>query len=200
MNLDLKVQYKHFYDQMFLALQKGDKASADHFRELMEGVRQESISDRKLPRFNSEGFPDFLDYVLDKNQLDLKIPLKSNCINAAFNFHSNNPVYEPYSPMEFLSQIRSDYHQLKSRDELQVGDLIVLWSKTNGLWNQGPLKVEDLNPQSPDFPFGFVFDHVAVYVGQDCLFHKPDPTLTSRYQINHWDDVVGLSEVVAHLD
>lgn len=41
-----------------------------------------------------------------------------------------------------------------------------------------------------------VFDHVAVFVGKECLFHKPDPTLSNRYQINHWDKVVGISEAV----
>lgn len=181
---------------MFLALQKGDKDSANHFRELMEGFRQESIRSRELPKFDADQLPDFLNFVLNKNQLDLNLPLRSNCINAAFNFHSDHPVYEPYTTMEFLNQIRTDFYQLKSRDQLRTGDLVVFWSKTNDHWNKGPLKVEDLDPQAVGFPFGFVFDHVAVYLGQDCVFHKPDPTPTSRYQINHWDDVVGFSEVV----
>ena len=182
---------------MFLALQMGDKDAADHFRELMEGIRRESILARKLPVFDHLQMPDFLNLVLNKNQFDLNLLLRSNCINAAFNFHSDHPIYEPYTTMDFLKQIRADFCQLSSREELQIGDLVVFWSSAIDQKDREPLKVVNLDPQAVGFPFGYVFDHVAVYLGQDCLFHKPNPTLISRYQINHWDDVVGFSEVVS---
>lgn len=89
--------------------------------------------------------------------------------------------------MEFLKQIRADFYQLDSRDELQIRDPVVFWSKISDQWTRGPLKVEDLNPQATGFTFGFVFDHVAVYLGQDCLFHKPDPTMVSPLTKKYWN-------------
>lgn len=182
---------------MFAAVQAGDKGRANKFRTLMEELRQNAISARPLPYFDLNKFTTFVRSTINKNPQDLGHVEASNCINAAFNFHSSQPAFTPYTTMDFLKVIRSDFEQLHSRDELQFGDLVVFWSRMNDEWKNRKILVSDLVTDDPKFPFGLVFDHVAVYVEQNCLYHKPDPTLQSRYQINHWDDVVGFSEAVS---
>ena len=194
--MDPKTQYKAYYDQMFAATQANDKHTAAHYRALMEELRQASIASRILPLFDFNKLPTFVHASLNKNQYDLNRDEASNCINAAFNFSSSQPVFTPYTTMDFLEVIRSDFLQFQSRDELRSGDLVVFWSRFSDDWKDRAILVTDLIKEDPGFPFGLVFDHVAVYVGEDCLYHKPDPNLESRYQINHWDDVVGFSEVV----
>jgi hypothetical protein len=196
MDAELKAQYKDYYRQMFLALRNGDRGTAHFFRTLMENLRQKKIFSRQLPAFDPIQFPQFVRATLNKSQREVCLEHSSNCINAAFNFHSEYPVYSPYTTMDFLKTIRTDFKQLNFIDELQFGDLVVFWSRTGDEWKDKKISVEALNPISPGFPFGLVFDHVAVFIGSNCLFHKPDPTLDSQYQINHWDDVIGFSEVV----
>lgn len=186
-----KAQYKDYYDQMFVALQAGNKSVANKFRLEMEALRQHSILSKTLPAFE---LSTFVQSTLNKNHHDLKIAEPSNCINAAFNFSSPSPTFTPYSTMDFLNIIKSEFQQIEHAE--QPGDLVVFWSRMDSTWEDRKIVIEDLDPTHPQFPFGLVFDHVAVYLGQNCLYHKPDPTLESRYQINHWDDVVGFSEVV----
>ncbi len=133
---------------------------------------------------------------LNKSLRDLGIPEESNCINAAFSFHSRQPIFKPYSTMDFLEAIRSQYWQLESKNQLLVGDLVVFWSRVSDDWADRNILVKDLSPNSPGFPFGIVFDHVAVFVGQNNLYHKPDPTRESRFQINTWDDVVEFNQFI----
>lgn len=196
MSIDLKVQYQEYYSRMFSAHQAGDTHTANQFRDQMEELRRESISMRQLPAIEIEKFPSFVRSTLNKKQSDLGIDFPSNCINAALNFLTNDPVFEPYSAMDFLNVIQTNFRQLESKCELDFGDLVVCWSRSSDDWEKKGILIEALDPSSPGFPFGLVFDHVAVFVGENCLFHKPDPTFNSCYQINHWDDIVGFSEVV----
>ena len=194
MNIDSKRLYKEYYKHMFTAVQNGDTEQANQFRTQMEQLRQSCILSRPQLEYDSKLLPPFAQSNLNKNHHDLNIKETSNCINAAFNFHCANPTFTPYTTMDFLKIIRTDFIQLQS--EPQFGDLVVFWSRVNDMWKDRRISIDELLPDHPDFPFGLVFDHIAVYVGAHCLYHKPDPRLESRYQINHWDDVVGFSELV----
>lgn len=46
------------------------------------------------------------------------------------------------------------------------------------------IDVRRMNKEEADFPYGLVFDHIVVRLSDDLVFHKPDPTLESRYQID----------------
>lgn len=181
---------------MFAAVQSGDTLVANQCRNQMEDLRRQAVSTRQLPDFRVESLPIFSRQILNQNQQDLGIEHRSNCINAAFNFHSEKPSFQPYSTMEFLTSIRSDFQQFGSSDDLEFGDLVVFWSRVSDEWKNKNILVSALDPAAPGFPFGIVFDHVAVFVGAECLFHKPDPSMDSRYQVNHWADVVEFSRVV----
>lgn len=196
MQTDSKIQYKRYYQLMFAAVQNGDRAEADKYRELMEQLRQSVIASRAL-NFDLEKLPKFAKMTLNKTQRDLNTNEASNCINAAFNFHSPQPTFTPFTTMDFLTAIRTQYTQLGTKGELAFGDVVVFWSRTNDDWKGRAIQVQDIIPEDPRFPFGLVFDHIAIYVGTESLYHKPDPAMSSCYQINHWDDVVGFSEVVS---
>lgn len=181
---------------MFSALTAKDQATADHYRQLMEQIRQQQISNTTLIPINSTKLPQFVKLHLNKNHQDLEITERSNCINAAFNFHDDQTRYSTYTTMDLLNRLQNEFMQIESRSQLQFGDLIVLWSRISDDWKDRKILIKDLNPAASGFPFGVVFDHVAVYIEQNQLFHKPDPTSSSRYQINHWHDVIPFNEVL----
>jgi hypothetical protein len=160
----------------------------------MEELRQKHILERHLAPSDAERLPAFVRSVLDKNHSDLEMTEPSNCINAAFNFHSAFPDFSPRTTMDFLKTTQKDFFQIGSKEDLVFGDLLVLWSRNGDEWKDKKIVLKDLDPESPEFPFGLVFDHVAVFLGDDKLFHKPDPTLSSRYQINSWEDVTMFNE------
>lgn len=180
---------------MFSALEAKDPVTADHYRKLMEQVRQEQVCEKVIPK-NLEKLPHFVKVHLNKNHEELEIRERSNCINAAFNFHDKNHTYSTYSTMDLLKRLLLEFTQVNSKQDLQFGDLVVLWSRLANSTINSPIQVVDLQPEAPGFPFGLVFDHVAVYLGDNQLFHKPDPTPSSRYQINDWDGVILLNEAL----
>src|SRR6476660_7903485 len=92
------VKYKESYRAMFLAVQSGDVATANHYRVLMEEIRQSYFLSRVKPDADLESLPDFVKVSLNKVQKDLGVSEASNCVNAVFNFHSLVPTYKPYSP------------------------------------------------------------------------------------------------------
>lgn len=186
-------EIQQLYSRMFEAQQKGDVALSDDLKKQFEDLRNvtfpkptkevvEQVIDR-LPHFAAE--------VLGKNHLELELPEKSNCINAAFNFHDEITHWPTYSTMDFLSRIQTDFFQVEPSVEANWGDLVVLWSRTAGSWDNHAIDVHKMNSADPDFPYGLVFDHVAVRLNESLVFHKPDPTLESRYQIDFLESVVG---------
>ncbi len=196
MTLDATKEYRELYERMFNAVQSGNHPTADHLRREMEHLRQNHISaSNSIPSLN-DGIPAFVRKSLGKNPLELGHTEPSNCINAAFNFHAEFPRYLPFSTMEFLAVAQNQYRQLDDRHSLRSGDLVAMWSRTSNEWANRKIQLNELMPSAPGFPFGLVFDHVAVFLEDDLLFHKPDPTLESRYQINRWGDVISFNEVI----
>lgn len=196
MDSNAKAQYRALYLKMFEQLHSGNRDAANKFRVEMEAVRRAYTANRKMMLQVSSSLPPFVSLTLNRRQADLGISEASNCINAAFNFHKADPIWRPFSTMDFLSEIRSSFSQIQNQDELIAGDLIVFWSRAGNRWGDRKILVEKIDPEDPEFPFGLVFDHVAVYLGEKQLFHKPDPTPESPYQINLWEDVVAFNEML----
>ncbi len=196
MNPEVKQQFKKYYQEMFAAIQDGRREEADRLRVLMEGLRLSQISDQQFVPQNLHLLPLFVQRTLNKNQIEIGVAEGSNCINAVFNYHNEVAVFAPLTTMQFLNRVRSGFVQLDTKENLKTGDLVVLWSRNGDQWRDRKILVKDLCPEAPGFPFGLVFDHVAVFVGENKLYHKPDPALTSRYQINDWDEVVRFNELL----
>ena len=127
--------------------------------------------------------PIFARNVLGQSQTQLGLTVKSNCINAAFNFHGPQINWEPYKPIDFVKLIQGHYLQLPHGDNLTYGDLIVMWSRTSGSWDDRKIMTSEINESDPDFPYGLVFDHVVVFLEDNLVFHKPNPKMESKYCI-----------------
>src|SRR5687767_13168259 len=118
MNLEVKQAFKDLYTQMFMAAQSGNRDEAKKFRSLMDNLRLSHISCRRNIRTNFALLSDFAKQTLNKNQHDLGILSPSNCINAALNYQSKSPQFEPYTPKEFLDALRKNYTQISKKEEL----------------------------------------------------------------------------------
>jgi hypothetical protein len=74
--------------------------------------------------------------------------LKSNCATAAFGFHRPLRSDEVIGTFDVLDRLSQDYRRLRSGDQLQFGDLIVLWD-------------QDGNPR-----------HLMIYLDDHLVFQK----------------------------
>ncbi len=186
-------RFQDLYQEMFRAVQAGDIQLADTLRSQLEELRgqtQPKPERSAIERLKSQ-LPQFALGVLDRTQEDIAPAERCNCINAAFNFHDPSPRWKTYSTGEFLERIQAEFIQLSSADDFNFGDLVVLWSRVDGgSWGQRSIAVSQINPSDDDFPYGLVFDHVAVRLTEDLVFHKPDPTPQSRYQIDFLSSVI----------
>lgn len=184
--------FRTLYQEMFQAKQAGNTQLADRLMVQMEVLRSQEYSVPSEDKISeiSHTLPTFALNVLGKSQSELGLAERSNCINAAFNFHSLQPRYSPYSTMEFLNKIQKEFQQKPNDSQFRFGDLVVIWSRTIGTWDHRSIDVHMINKADADFPYGLVFDHVVVRLSEELVFHKPDPTLESRYQIDFLDSVV----------
>ena len=191
MNERAQVGLEKIYQQMFRAKQIGDDKLADKLMIQMEELRSEQGKpDSASVAAVLHLLPSFAKETLGKSQSELGRSERSNCINASFNFHASDPRWPTYTTMEFLDRIQSDFVQIAETEPVQCGDLIVLWSRTGGTWDNRKIEVHQIEKSDSDFPYGLVFDHIVVQLTDDLVFHKPDPTLESRYQIEYLSSVV----------
>jgi hypothetical protein len=185
---DVGAAMKGLYDVMFDAKTEGHPALADHAMNLLEKMRKQHFSkplDPQMVKTLTSKLPTFARQVLNQNTIILERPESANCINAALNFSEFYPRFEPYSPMEFLDILQKSYRQLDEKDEFQFGDLIAAWSRFEmGVWQDRKITVGEMNQKDPQFPFGLIFDHVVVRLTPEIVFHKPDPTPQSLYQMD----------------
>jgi hypothetical protein len=174
------------YRDMFAAIQAGREDAADKIRIQMEALRAQAFPKphHSLIEKMMHRLPGFAAHVLNRTQTELGRSERSNCINAAFNFHDPLARWETYSTGEFLERTQSGFVQAGGETPA-FGDLIVMWSRTpGGSWEDRKIDVHAMNGADPDFPYGLVFDHVVVFLTGDLVFHKPDPTPSSAYQID----------------
>jgi hypothetical protein len=135
-------------------------------------------------------WPESVTMVLGQSQRDLGRTERSNCINAALNFHDLKFRWKPYSTEEFLTRLQTDFVQLQNSLHCAFGDLVVMWSRTSGTWDNTIIDVHKMNHSDADYPYGLIFDHVAVRVNADLVFHKPDRTYESCYQVEALNSVI----------
>lgn len=171
-------EFQRLYAQMFRAQERGKRAEAEALKCRIEEMR---LAHTRRPAIlpDLRGLPEFV-------RRKLGFADQGNCINAAFNFHFTPEREEPFSTMEFMLGIQRWFHQIGENEDWRCGDLLVFWSRrAGGSWDQRRIEVQQMKADDLDFPYGLVFDHVAVRLDREVGFHKPDPTAFSRYRVDY---------------
>jgi len=181
-----------FYDAMMIRvrLEKQDLADSsrlalDRTMELLVPPLSSEVIDRIL--FNPR-LPEFVRKVHGKRHDSGPLPReRSNCINAVINFFSSPPYrFETASTLDALALLQNDFTQFDESHELCDADVVVFWSRLEqGAWHDRKIRVREMNISSPDFPYGLIFEHIAVVIDaeSEIIFHKPSPALEVPYKI-----------------
>lgn len=138
------------------------------------------LSDKRLPSYVKN-------VIGKKHGVDLELA-RLNCINAAFNFHGLKADNQsPLKPIELLNILYKQTDQVQSLDDFHFGDLVVWWNRNSGTWENKKISIKEMNFLDPNFPFGLIFDHVAIRVTNDIVFNKPNPSPSSEYRFDYLD-------------
>jgi len=75
---------------------------------------------------------------------------------------------------------------LKSNStRIWIRDLVVFWSRSGGIWgSEGRFAWLNMNPKDHDFPYGLVFEHVAVRVSPTLVFTRRTRSLNTKYKFD----------------
>jgi hypothetical protein len=177
--------------QAYLQVLKcNNKTAINEFDSSLDAI--EEIKKRLLPQVSLAETEDLISHtslglyvqnVLGKRHGQNLRPGRHNCINAAMGFHGFDRL-EPYQPIEFLSFLTEQTSQLHDLDDFKCGDLVVWWNRSGGSWDERKIVIEDIDVNAPDFPYGLIFDHVAVRVTKEIVFNKPNPSPSSEYRFD----------------
>ena len=89
--------------------------------------------------------------------------------------------------MELLRFLWKNTEQVFSLEDYKFGDLIVWWNRSGGSWDNRKIVIKEMGLEDLDFPYGLVFDHVAVRVTSDIVFNKPNPSPDSECKFDYLD-------------
>ena len=179
--------FKLMYATMFKAKQDGNLKLAQKAMSALEVTRLRfgrMLMAEDIPPGLLDKLPSWICQVLNQCNEDLGIEKETNCISAALSFYLNQPIFDPFDTMQFLKTISTDFVQVSNIDDFHYGDLVTFWSRSGGSWDNKLIEVNNINPADSDFPYGLIFDHIAVRLTPDIVFHKPDPTLVSNYRLD----------------
>jgi hypothetical protein len=181
---------KCFYDAMMIRVRLAKQDLADSSRLALDrtveiivpGPSEELVKQLLV----DQRIPQFVRCVLGKRHSDGLLPReRSNCINAVVGFFAAPPYkYETASTAEALTYLKNEFAQVELAPLQQFGDVVVFWSRSNGTWDHRKIRVAEMNPTDSDFPYGLVFEHMAVHVDDEVIFHKPSPALEIPYKFD----------------
>lgn len=138
---------------------------------------EDIMSLKKLPHFVKE--------VLGKRHGHELPPARLNCINGAMNFHGFElQRLTPMRPIEMLEILTKKTTQLTDPNDFQFGDFVVWWNRSDEKWSFRKIIITDMKLNDPDFPYGLIFDHVAVRLTPEIVFHKPNPSPSAEYRLD----------------
>lgn len=180
---------KCFYDSMMIRVRLGKHDLADSSRlaldrtvEIIVPAPPDQLVERLLadPRL-----PKFVPYVYGQRHSEGSLPReRSNCINAVINFFAKPYKYETVSTTDALTYLKNEFTQFEQPP--QFSDVVVFWSRSGGSWAQRKIRVSEMNPGDSDFPYGLVFEHMAVFIDEEIIFHKPSPAIEVPYKIDYF--------------
>lgn len=182
---------KYFYHSFLLRLKKNNIELIDSTLLAIETTKKRWLPQLKTSDLESllekKEMPLFVKTVFGKRHGSELANSRANCINAVYNFFSTDEIFqfEPCKPMDLLNLLMHKCVQLHSDSSHQFGEIIVWWNRTSGSWDHRKILISEINLKDADFPYGLVFDHVAVMVEKDIVFHKPNPSPTSTYGFDY---------------
>jgi phosphoglycolate phosphatase len=182
---------KYFYHSFLLRLKKNNIELIDSTLLAIETTKKRWLPQLKTSDleslFEKKEMPLFVKTVFGKKHSAESYKSRANCINAVCNFFAKDGIFqfEPYKPMDLLNLLMQRCIQLQPDNTFQFGDIVVWWNRTGGSWDQRKILVSEINLKDADFPYGLVFDHVAVMVDKNIVFHKPNPSPASTYGFDY---------------
>lgn len=183
---------KRFYDAMMIRvrLKRDDLADSSRFA-LEHAVQMASpqVGPKTIDAVLKDSrTPAFIRHVLGKCHAKSDLPdERSNCINAALNFGAEPPYhFATASTLDLIQLLQKQFFQLDSQTKPQFGDALVYWSRSGGSWDSRPIDVSKINLQNRDFPYGLVFEHIAIAVSDNVAFHKPSPARDVPYKLDYF--------------
>jgi tetratricopeptide (TPR) repeat protein len=183
-----------FYRTILLRSNKSDRTLADSTLLAIEETKRRclpQVSDEKIGLLLSDRrMPDIVRNVIGKRHGNELWTGRFNCINAAMAFHDLAPLEansSVASPADFLRILIQKTLQIFDFNDFQFGDFVVWWNRSGGSWDERLIRIEEMDLESPGFPYGLIFDHVAIRVRQQIVFNKPNPSPDSEYRFDFLD-------------
>lgn len=175
---------KNFYEAILLRNNKSDSDLADSSLLAIEQTKRRwlpQVPESEVQKIlQNKSIPDFV-----RKMLGTKTTARLSCINAALNYHEiGMDRITPFKPMELLDYLCKNTEQIFDIEDFQPGDLIVWWNRAGGSWDSRKIVIKNMFFDDPDFPYGLVFDHVAVRVASDIVFNKPNPSPDSEFKLD----------------
>lgn len=184
-----EVAMKHFYEALLLRNKKADLDLTDSSLFAIEETKRRWLAqlgaEEVLAVLSIPSMPAYMKSVHGKRHGNELPSARLNCIDAALAFHGlKRDRQSPADPMELLNFLSRDTDQLRCPSEFEVGDLVVWWNRSGGSWDERRILISEMNPRDTDFPYGLIFDHVAVRVTPEIVFNKPNPSPRSEYRLD----------------
>ncbi len=75
-------------------------------------------------------------------------------------------------------------------DKIILETVIVVWSSSNPLISPDKIKVDDMIQTNPDYPFGLVMEHAAMFISATDLFQKASLTDDDKFEVIHFAKMI----------
>jgi len=183
---------KNFYEAILIRNNKSETDFADNSLLAIEETKRRWLPQVPMSTvsglLNDKLMPDHVKYIIGKKHGRELVFARLNCINAALNFHAIEiDRLKPFKPMDMLEFLREKTDQKHGLEDYQFGDLIIWWNRNEGSWANRKIILKEMNYDDPDFPYGLIFDHVAVRVATEIVYNKPNPSPDSEYRFDYVD-------------
>ena len=172
---------KNFYKSVMNHDDNSDQNLRDHALFAIEEIKERWLPQVPVPVAEeivaNDLIPQFVRKKLEKKRPGQGALARFNCIDAAWGFHGvESDDREPAKPIDFLRYLLAGTIQVQSVDDFRLGDFFVFWNRSEGSWDNRKIILSEMNLNDSDFPYGLIFDHVAVRVTSQVVFHKPNPS------------------------
>ncbi len=187
---------KHFYEAMMIRVRLKRDDLADSSRFALDRVVQilfpPPTQHRQTEIVSKNQTPDFVRLVNGKKHSEISSTGRPNCINSVFNFFSQPPYWHETAPTsEALKFLQDECDQIEEPGFKKLGTIVAFWSRTIGAWDNKKISVRNIIPSDSTFPYGLVFEHIAVFLDPEIVFHKPSPALEVSYKLDFFESAIG---------
>lgn len=107
---------------------------------------------------------------------------RANCFNGVMLYWGDTESEEFVGPEQFVKYIQTNFEQIDPDEKLEVGDVTIVWSRSDSSLEVGQLQLAQLTKDEPGYPFGLVIEHSFVALDSDLIFQKRDPSASGPYE------------------